>query len=89
MSFSKVNTQLALFNKPEEGYFFVRHENVLEVSKLSKDQEADFELKRFVIPSRERDKVLALLDEHNLNAFSLFGSEESLMQTIAIRKLHL
>jgi hypothetical protein len=80
---------MALFNKPEEGYFFVRHENVLEVSKLSKNREPDFELKKLIIPSRERDKVLALLDAHNLNAFSLFGSEESLMQTIAIRRLHL
>jgi len=80
---------MALFNKPEEGYFFARHENVFEFSKSSKHPEPRFELKKFIIPSRERDKVLALLDEHNLNAFSLFGSEESLMQTIAIRKLHL
>lgn len=41
---------------------------------------------KFTIPVTERAKVLALLDEHNLNAFSLFGSEESLMETLAIRE---
>jgi len=42
---------------------------------------------KFTIPVTERLRVLALLDEHNLNAFSLFGSEESLMETLAIREL--
>jgi hypothetical protein len=41
---------------------------------------------KFTIPVTERPKVLALLDEHNLNAFSLFGSEESLMETLATRE---
>jgi hypothetical protein len=41
---------------------------------------------KFTIPVMERQKVLALLDEHNLNAFSLFGSEESLMETLATRE---
>jgi hypothetical protein len=40
---------------------------------------------KFTIPTPERPKVLALLDEHNLNAFSLYGSEESLMETLATR----
>lgn len=34
----------------------------------------NFVLKKFNIPARERRKVISLLDEHNLNAFSLFGS---------------
>jgi hypothetical protein len=41
---------------------------------------------KFTIPVTERPKVLALLDEHNLNAFSLFGSEESLMDALASRE---
>lgn len=41
---------------------------------------------KFRIPVTERRKVLALLDEYNLNAFSLFGSEESLMDTLATRE---
>jgi hypothetical protein len=41
---------------------------------------------KFTIPVAERPNVLALLDAHNLNAFSLFGSEDSLMETLAIRE---
>lgn len=41
---------------------------------------------KFTIPVTERMRVLAVLDEHNLNAFSLFGSEESLMETLAARE---
>ena len=40
---------------------------------------------KFNIPSTERLKVLRLLDRYNLNAFSLFGSEESLAETVALR----
>ncbi len=41
---------------------------------------------KFTIPSSERTKVLRLLDEYNLNAFSLFGSEDSMMEILAIRE---
>ena len=41
---------------------------------------------KFTIPVAERPKVLRLLDAFNLNAFSLFGSEESMMETLAIRE---
>jgi hypothetical protein len=44
---------------------------------------------KFNIPSSERLKVLKLLDGYNINALSLFGSEESLMETMALRELHL
>jgi hypothetical protein len=44
---------------------------------------------KFTIPSGERMKVLGLLDSMNLNAYSLFGSEESLMDTVALRALEL
>lgn len=43
--------------------------------------------RRLVVPSSERMKVLALLDRYNLNDYSLFGSEESLMETMAIREI--
>jgi hypothetical protein len=32
-------------------------------------------------------KVLKMLDKYNLNAFSLFESEESLMETLAVREM--
>jgi hypothetical protein len=42
---------------------------------------------KFNIPSSERLKVLRLLDNYNINALSLFGSEESLMETMALREI--
>jgi hypothetical protein len=41
---------------------------------------------KFTIPVAERAKVLRLLDSYNLNSFSLFGSEESMMETLSIRE---
>lgn len=42
---------------------------------------------KFNIPQQEYRKVLQSLDDHNLNAFSLFGSEEGLMESLAIREI--
>ena len=42
---------------------------------------------QFSLPATERLKVLKLLDRSNINAFSLFQSEESLMETMAFREL--
>jgi hypothetical protein len=43
------------------------------------------ELIRLTIPGKERTAALADLDRMNINAFSLFGSEDSLVRTIARR----
>jgi hypothetical protein len=45
--------------------------------------------RKFTLPASERHKVLKLLDEVNVNAYSLFGSEESLMETLSVRELFL
>ena len=42
---------------------------------------------KFNLPATERLKVLKLLDRSNMNAFSLFQSQESLMETVAFREL--
>jgi hypothetical protein len=42
---------------------------------------------KFTLPRSERAFVLAYLDEHNLNAYSLFGSDETLMEMMARREL--
>lgn len=47
------------------------------------------QLWKFNIPATERIKVLRCLEAYNLNAFSLFGSEESLMEAIALREMQL
>jgi hypothetical protein len=44
---------------------------------------------KFNIPLSERVKVLRILDAYNLNSFSLLTSEESLMETMAIREFHI
>jgi hypothetical protein len=61
---------------------FGSHEDVF----AQNDKHQDL-LWKFVIPAAERIKVLRLLEEYNLNAFSLFGSEESLLETLAIREM--
>lgn len=41
---------------------------------------------KFNIPSTERTTVLRFLNDYNLNAYSLFGSEESLMETMWVKE---
>jgi hypothetical protein len=41
---------------------------------------------KFDIPSTERIRVLRRLDEFNLNAYSLFDSEETLLETLWVRE---
>jgi len=55
---------------------------------FSSNRQQQGTLWRFTIPSAERLKVLKLLDEYNLNAYSLFESEETLMETLGLRTLH-
>jgi FRG domain-containing protein len=60
---------------------FASHQSVFDLGNRHQDL-----LTRFDIPMSEREKVLRRLDAYNLNASSLFGSEESLMETLAMRK---
>ena len=41
---------------------------------------------KFDIPSSERIEVLRRLDEYNLNAFSLFDTDETLLETMWFRE---
>jgi hypothetical protein len=66
----------------DSGWRFSSHEGVFALNNPRQDV-----LWKFTIPSTERLKVLKLLDAYNLNAFSLFESEESLMETMALREL--
>lgn len=40
---------------------------------------------KFNIPAEEKWKVLSHLDEHNLNGYTLFGTEDELMKTLVMR----
>ena len=46
-------------------------------------------LRKFILPASERTKILKRLDLQNVHAYSLFESEESLMETIALREFRL
>ena len=66
----------------ESEWLFVPHEEVFQRGDLNHDV-----LWKFSLPATERLKALKLLDRSNINAFSLFQSEESLMETMAFREL--
>lgn len=63
-----------------ETSFYCDHEEAF--AKNDKGQDI---LTKYVIPVSERAKVLEKLDFMNINAYSLFGHEESLMETLAYR----
>lgn len=63
---------------------FVPHETVFGRNNPEQDV-----LWKFSIPWTARVKVLKSLDDHNVNAFSLFESDEALLETIALRRLTL
>jgi hypothetical protein len=63
-------------------WHFAKHEDVTQRDNIHQDV-----LWKFNIPWTERLKVLKLLDDYNLNAFSLFESDECLMETLAVRAM--
>ena len=46
-------------------------------------------LYKITLPKSEKLKVLAKLEQFNLNLYSIYGSEESLMSTLALREFYL
>lgn len=64
-------------------YYYCPHEEF-----FTTDGEAQERLWKYNIPAGERLKILRTLDSYNLNAFSLFSNEESLMETMALRELY-
>jgi hypothetical protein len=56
---------------------------------FNRDEHGQDFLTKFLIPATERPKVLKSLQKYNLTAFSLFGSEESLMEALAIQEFDL
>ena len=43
---------------------------------------------KYTIPASERMKVPKKLDNCNINAYSLFSSEDALMETLAFRHIY-
>jgi hypothetical protein len=67
-----------------DGWSFYPHQKLLEGGTVGQDV-----VWKIVIPISEREKVLRMFDKYNLNAFSLFDSEEGLMETLALRNIDL
>jgi hypothetical protein len=63
---------------------FASHQNIFGLNHEDQDR-----LYKITVPSSERLEVLRVLDRYNLNEHSLFGSEESLMETLAFREIDL
>jgi hypothetical protein len=78
-----IYTTCAQFDS-REGWAFKPHQSVFDLNRSGQDL-----LWKIVMPADERKKILRKLDEFNLNDFSLFDSEESLMETLASRKMDL
>jgi FRG domain len=81
-------TVCATYNTAEKAWRFTPQESVLAREDGSIAQ-FNHRLWKFRLPSSQRGTVLAFLDSVNLNAYSLFGSEESLMETLAVREFDL
>lgn len=62
---------------------FARHDDVFDADDPNQD-----ELIKFTLPGSERPTALHRLEIANVNAYSLFGSEESLLEVIAIRQIY-
>jgi hypothetical protein len=76
-------TACAQFEHPR-GWSFRPHESVLKLENKRQDL-----LWKIEIPSSERRKVLGYFDKFNLNEFTLFDSEEGLMEMLAMREMDL
>jgi hypothetical protein len=66
-------------------WMFVPHDLVLE-TEGNQDQDL---LWKIIIPAKERQKILRHFDKFNLNEFTLFESEEGLLEMLAMREFDL
>jgi hypothetical protein len=62
---------------------YTSHEDVVKLADPNQDL-----MWKFLIPVDERRKALLHLNRMNINAFSLFGSEDSLVETIAMSEIY-
>lgn len=76
-------SQYTICIKRSEGdeLIYCSHKTAFEKDKPDQDR-----LWMFTLPATERKTALTYLQKFNVTGFSLFGSEESLMETLAIRE---
>lgn len=66
----------------DQNYVYCPHEEAFTRNTEGQDQ-----LTKFILPKSERTKVLEKLNFMNVNAYSLFGNEEGLMETLAYQEI--
>lgn len=54
---------------------------------LNSDSQPALHLRKYILPAAERPTALRYLDMFNLNAYTLFGSEDSLVESVGRRVL--
>jgi FRG domain len=81
--FTQQSEYTACIAKIDENWCFHPHEAAIGSASDHQDR-----LEKVLIPANLRRKLLRKLDGMNINAFSLFSTEEALMQTLAFRELH-
>lgn len=54
---------------------------------LNSVNQPDLRLRKYLLPAAERSTALRYLDLFNLNAYTLFGSEDSLVESVGRRVL--
>jgi FRG domain len=62
----------------EEEWHFGSHTKVFELNQKGQDR-----LWKFTLPSSEAPAMMRKLEEYNINAYTLFQSEETLLETLA------
>lgn len=73
--------------KKEGKWVFANHEDITPYEVEDTGIAAQDALAKYNIPISEQQKVLKKLDLMNITAYSLFGSESSLMETLALREI--
>lgn len=68
--------------RAENNYYYCNHEEAFNTGEKEHDI-----LTKYLIPRSERPKVLSKLDLMNINSYSLFINEESLMETLAYQEI--
>jgi len=64
-----------------DNVYYAKHEDVFYLNNTKQDL-----LWKYNLPASERIKVLQKLDMMNINSYSLFGTEDSLMDMVAKRE---
>jgi hypothetical protein len=67
-------------------WLFKPHSDVFENQDSHRKKGRQDVLQKFILSAKDRPNVLTELSDYNLNAYSLFGSDESLMETLSIRE---